>query len=76
MTGSDASGSGDHSPFARATSLSRAASFPGGTPKNRLYSRLNCDGLLYPTENPTAATSSCCDSSRTRASCNRTCFWY
>jgi hypothetical protein len=30
-------------------SLSRAASRPGGVPNVLRYSRLNCDGLSYPT---------------------------
>ncbi len=30
----------------------RARSRSGGAPNNRLYSRLNCDGLSYPTRIP------------------------
>jgi alkylhydroperoxidase/carboxymuconolactone decarboxylase family protein YurZ len=48
----------------------------GGAPNRRLYSRLNCDGLSYPTRCPTCATSRADDSSKAPASCSLIRFWY
>src|ERR1700687_3733199 len=39
-------------------SRSASASRLGGAPNIRRYSRLNCEGLSYPTAKPTPATSS------------------
>ncbi|SAL75126.1 hypothetical protein AWB69_09282 [Caballeronia udeis] len=40
-----------------ARNFSRRASFLGEFPKSRAYSRLNWDGLSYPTSDPIVATS-------------------
>lgn len=54
--------------------LNCAMSRSGGAPKCRLYSRLNCEGLSYPTRTATDPTSPLCRSSNLRASCSRSCF--
>ncbi len=46
----------------------------GGAPNRRLYSRLNCDALSYPTRAATDPTSAPCPSNSRRASCRRNCF--
>lgn len=53
----------------------RAASCPGGRPNWRRYSRLNCEGLSYPTWYPMVATSCAPDMRRRRDFCRRICFW-
>src|SRR5882762_11199329 len=53
----------------------RSPSWPGGAPNSRRYSRLNCEGLSYPTAKPTAAMSFGLAARRARACCSRICFW-
>ena len=53
----------------------RAASRLGGAPNSRRYSRLNWDGLSYPTRWATPVTSCGWAASSSRASCSRICFW-
>jgi hypothetical protein len=54
-------------PLALSIEMSRA----GELPKRRPYSRLNCDGLSYPTSNEAVAASNCSANINLRASFNR-----
>ena len=58
-------------PLIRREILYRLLRSPQG---HRLYSRLNCDGLSYPTRYPAADASSPSASIKRRASCKRSCF--
>ncbi len=49
----------------------RAVSRAGGSPYKRRYSRLNCDGLSYPTANPTPAALLSAPANICRAICKR-----